>query len=77
MKIKQVKTIFIVVMCVAIFLMSVSSGTGKDAFGIIGIILTFAGIGFWIIFGRCPHCVQFVGKAPGEYCKHCGKKFEE
>ena len=22
---------------------------------------------------RCPHCGTWVGKFPGDYCKHCGE----
>jgi hypothetical protein len=77
MGMKKVKTIFTAVSCVSLFLIAMAAGTGKDVFGVVRSVAFIAGIGFWIIFGRCPHCGRFVGKAPGEYCTHCGKKFEE
>ena len=77
MNLKKTKAITIVAAIVAILLLAIDSGTGKDIFGILGIIVCFGVMVFWIVFGRGPHCGSHVGRSPGKYCKHCGKKVEE
>ena len=30
----------------------------------------------WGMYGRCPHCGQFLHMANYEHCPHCGEKIE-
>ena len=30
----------------------------------------------WGLYGRCPHCGQFLHIANYEHCPHCGEKIE-
>lgn len=39
-----------------------------------GLAAALAGAGFWIVFGRCPVCGRFLGRADGAHCPHCGAK---
>lgn len=36
-------------------------------------ILTIA---LWVIFGRCPGCGRFLGRATVQRCPYCGKRIE-
>ena len=38
--------------------------------------LAFVVGGLWLVFGRCPHCRRYLGRAEGSYCPHCGHKLD-
>ena len=31
----------------------------------------------YILYIRCPHCGEHLGRDRGEFCPHCGKKIDE
>ena len=31
----------------------------------------------FLLFIRCPHCGEHLGRDRGEFCPHCGKKLRE
>ena len=31
----------------------------------------------YILYIRCPHCGEHLGRDRGEFCPHCGKKLRE
>lgn len=41
--------------------------------GFLGFIVMFALDFAWL---RCPHCGEWLGKYPGDYCKNCGEKLD-
>ena len=76
MSLKQKQGVMILVMAVS--LVMVIAGASADtiwaeAIGLIGLL---AGFALNLAWYRCPHCGEHLGKYPGEYCKHCGKKID-
>ncbi len=41
-----------------------------------GLAIGLAGTVIWLVFGRCPHCGEHLGRNLSEHCPHCGKKTE-
>ena len=74
MALKKAKMIMIAITCVGILLLAMAYATGTKLYGIFSIIVCFAALIFWCIFGKCPHCGSLIGRGPGKYCKHCGKE---
>jgi len=59
---------------VAAILMSVTE-IPIEISGIIGGVISMAGIVFALIFLRCPHCQGLLNMRglPTQYCSHCGE----
>ena len=43
----------------------------------LGLILMVSAAVLRFMFDRCPHCGGFLGRSPGSFCPHCGKKIDE
>ncbi len=41
-----------------------------------GAVIGLAGTIIWGVFGRCPHCKEYLGRNLGEYCPRCGEKID-
>ena len=41
--------------------------------GLLGITVMCVLAFIWL---RCPHCGEWLGKYPGDYCKNCGEKLD-
>lgn len=41
--------------------------------GLLGITVMFVLDFIWL---RCPHCGEWLGEYPGDYCKSCGEKLD-
>jgi len=63
------------VIAVGIFLFLLASNAlnARGALSVLAALVVFAGLLLHMKLVRCPHCGEWVGKHPGEYCKHCGK----
>ena len=58
-------------MCISLLL---RSATKEVWLGYLGIGFAMMGAALWVIFGRCPSCGHFLGRAYVQYCSHCGAK---
>lgn len=58
-------------MCISLLL---RSATKEVWLGYLGIGFAMMGAALWVIFGRCPSCRHFLGRAYVQYCSHCGAK---
>ena len=47
-------------------------------FGVVlGMGLLLAILVIYLLYIRCPHCGEHLGRDRGEFCPHCGKKLRE
>ena len=76
MKLKTAKIIFCIGGILMILLFVLYFLTPIRAFLIAAIVMAFADLIFWILFGRCPACGKYLGRQSGEYCSHCGERIE-
>ena len=42
----------------------------------VGLVLLAGMVALNFAWLRCPYCGSWLGKHPGEYCKHCGGKID-
>ena len=62
-----------VVMAAALMLSGVTKALWLLYLGIVSAVI--GGI-IWAVFGRCPDCGGFLGRADSKYCPHCGAKIQ-
>ena len=76
MKLKTAKYVLAAICVLAVLLILLCSFTKQALWGYFGIALAFIGVIFWMIFGRCPYCGRYLGRALGHYCPRCGEKLD-
>lgn len=54
----------------------VAACTKNVLFIFLGGAVAFIGVAFWIVFGRCPSCGEFLGRTYDKHCPHCGEKIK-
>ena len=78
MKLKTAKIVFFIGCGLMILFLLLCSALQKRVYGYIGAAFAFASAVFWLVFGRCPACGQYLGRVgKGQHCPHCGEKIEE
>ena len=72
---KLLMILFLAMLIVAVVVMA------ADAMALPGFILCIgllaAIVVVHILYIRCPHCGEHLGRDWGEFCPHCGKKLQE
>ena len=43
----------------------------------IGVVVMLCGLGFQLLFYRCPHCGKYLDRSTGPFCPHCGRSIDE
>ena len=58
-------------------LLFILAGCAQNAVQILtalGCLCVMGGLLLQLKLIRCPYCDAWIGKGPGEFCKHCGKE---
>ena len=76
MKLKTAKNLLLSACAIMVVLFFIGSATHNSSFIILGAIIAFMGVIFWIAFGRCPNCGKFLGRSCDKHCPHCGAEIE-
>lgn len=78
MTLNQKQWLCIGMMAFGIFLLLLANAAenGKQILVITGCLCVMGGLVLHFKLVRCPHCKEWVGKHPGEYCRHCGEKLD-
>ena len=76
MNLKTAKYILALSGVLMILLVLVGSSTKNRFILLGGLAVAFLGTIFWAVFGRCPGCGKYLGRANEKYCPHCGEKIE-
>lgn len=42
-----------------------------------GVVVMLCGLGFQLLFYRCPHCGKYLDRSTGPFCPHCGRSIDE
>ena len=76
MSLSKKQWIAVGVIAIGIVLVLVTNAASGDhpVLTILGCFVIVAGLLLHVKLVRCPHCGEWVGKYPGEYCKQCGKE---
>lgn len=59
---------------VLLFMLAAGANNARQGISLLAALVVFAGLLLHMRLIRCPHCGEWVGKHPGEHCKHCGKE---
>ena len=55
--------------------------TAAESVAVFGFVLCMglllAILVIYLLYIRCPHCGEHLGRDRGEFCPHCGKKLRE
>lgn len=76
MKLRTARFILLGFCLLMVILIVIGSTAASRVIGGLGIASAFLGALFWIIFGRCPSCGKYLGRANEKYCPHCGDRIE-
>ena len=74
---RQVRKIIGVVAAVGIAVLLAGVVTSVEALMAIGCLILVAGVGFQLVYYRCPHCGKYLDRSGGDFCPYCGKNVNE
>ncbi len=77
MKPKTVRQVFLIGFVAAILIGLFGAASESKVSILIMVLLCFGLVIFQIMFHRCPHCGQYLGRNDGKFCQHCGKPLDE
>ena len=59
-----------------LFLMASRALNAEKLLTSLACLLVMGGLLLHMLLVRCPHCRTWVGRYPGNFCRHCGKSLE-
>ena len=79
MKLEQAEKLLMILIlamicCAAVF-MAAESAAIPVFILVIGLLVAIFVV--YLLFIRCPHCGEHLGRDRGEFCPHCGKKLRQ
>lgn len=77
LKPQQIKKIFDISAITIVVIVAIGSLLENLPICVIGFVLMIGAVVFNLVFNRCPRCGRHLGRDGGEYCRHCGVKFDE
>ena len=77
LKMGQIRKIFNIAAITIVVIVAIGSLLENLPICVIGFILMIGDAAFNIIFYRCPQCGRHLGRDGGDYCQHCGAKFDD
>ena len=61
---------------IPVFLLASYVENAEKPLSILACLLVMGGLLLHMRLVRCRHCGTWIGKFPGEYCRHCGKPLD-
>ena len=75
---KAEKLLYILIIAMILVGAVITAAESVAVFGFVlcmGLLLAILVI--YLLYIRCPHCGEHLGRDRGEFCPHCGKKLRE
>ncbi|MBP1559593.1 MAG: hypothetical protein J6B40_08550 [Oscillospiraceae bacterium] len=75
---KAEKLMYILIIAMILVGAVITAAESVAVFGFVlcmGLLLAILVI--YLLYIRCPHCGEHLGRDRGEFCPHCGKKLRE
>ena len=75
---KAEKLMYILIIAMILVGAVIMAAESMAVFGFVlcmGLLLAILVI--YLLYIRCPHCGEHLGRDRGEFCPHCGKKLRE
>ena len=77
MKLKLVNIIFILAVGVGAIVSGIGSTYNMQWLAFLGIAIMCGGLIVNVMYYRCPHCNNYLGRSRGEFCPYCGGKVNQ
>lgn len=72
MTLRQKKRLLPVLWMIGLAVLLADTGIGSIGLAVLGVVLVAAALTLNLVWIHCPKCGKWLGRDPGNFCKHCG-----
>ncbi|MBQ8851914.1 MAG: zinc ribbon domain-containing protein [Oscillibacter sp.] len=76
MDLKTTRKVTLALAAVSMLFLLLAYGTVNAMFVNFAVVSAAALVGVILLFWRCPHCGEHLGRDVSRYCTHCGKELD-